>query len=276
MPFAFGYVRVSHSKPGMVDKEVQKELDISIQNQTARVRAYHAFNLRDRAALHEEIFVDVQVSARFVPFRDRQAGGRLDNMAGAGDHIIFAYLDRAFRFLRDFAVLMEEWEERGVTVHFADLGIDLSTPQGKLIANLMASMAQGQSDFASERLKEMKAHLRCTCRPEGGPRRIGFRLIKGPHGLYVPYVEEWQIMAEIVRLRDQQGWSWERISDYVEEKVAEYEDRAVRSAVFHPRRLWRWPRCARAYRIWKEVILPSQGRDIVKSGEKADSSESSR
>jgi len=137
-------------------------------------------------------------------------------------------------------------------------------------------MAQGQSDFASERLKEMKAHLRCTCRPEGGPRRIGFRLTKGAHGLYVPYVEEWQIMAEIVRLRDQQGWSWERISDYVEEKVAEYEDRAVRSAVFHPRRLWRWPRCARAYRIWKEVILPSQGRDVRQSGEKADSSESSR
>jgi len=273
MPVAFGYVRVSHSKPGMTDREVQKELDISIRNQVDRVVAYHELYLRDRAELYPEVFIDVQVSARFVPFSHRPEGGRLDDMAADGDHIIFAHLDRAFRFVRDYAVLMEDWEERHITVHFADLGIDVSTPQGKLIANLMASMAQAQSDFASERLREMKAYLRSTGRPEGGRRRIGYWLKKGR---YVPYMLEWQIMMEIVRLRDQEHWSWERISDHIEEILAGHEQRPVQSAVFRPRRLWRWPRCKRAYRIWKEVILPSQGPEYLQRVQEADGNGSSQ
>ncbi len=86
---------------------------------------------------------------RRTPILDRKGGQRLHGMLKSGDHVIFAHLDRGFRATLDFAALIDVWKSKEVTVHFADLSVDLSTPQGMLVANIMAAVAQGQSDLTS-------------------------------------------------------------------------------------------------------------------------------
>ena len=56
--------------------------------------------------------------------------------------IVVARLDRLSRSVIDFGRLLEEARARGFNIVVLDLGLDLSTPQGELVANVIASVAQ--------------------------------------------------------------------------------------------------------------------------------------
>src|SRR5207249_2688973 len=56
--------------------------------------------------------------------------------------LVVAKLDRLSRSLLDFAGLMERRRRRGWSLVALDLGVDTTTPNGQLIANVMASFAQ--------------------------------------------------------------------------------------------------------------------------------------
>ena len=56
------------------------------------------------------------------------------------------------------------------------LGVDLSAGPGMTVANIMASVAQGQSDLYSERNKAIAARLRKMNRPTNGTKKLGCKL----------------------------------------------------------------------------------------------------
>jgi len=142
----------------------------------------------------------------------------------------------------------------GIAVHFADLGVDLSTPQGMLVANIMASVAQGQSDLISQRNKEIAARMKKLNRPCNGQKKLGYKAIgsKG-HRQWMPDWEERAIMAEITRLRDAEGWSFEVISDSIEQRICQSDGRQFRDSAFFKRK-WTPSKCRRAYFAYKRIL----------------------
>jgi DNA invertase Pin-like site-specific DNA recombinase len=68
--------------------------------------------------------------------------------------LVVSKLDRLSRSLMDFAGLMELARKEGWNLIALDLGIDLSTPSGALMANVMASFAEYERRLISQRTKD--------------------------------------------------------------------------------------------------------------------------
>jgi DNA invertase Pin-like site-specific DNA recombinase len=77
--------------------------------------------------------------------------------SGEANGIIVAKLDRLSRSVIDFARVLEEARKRKFNVVALDLGLDLSTPQGELVANVLASVAQWERRIIGVRTKEALA-----------------------------------------------------------------------------------------------------------------------
>jgi DNA invertase Pin-like site-specific DNA recombinase len=67
---------------------------------------------------------------------------------------VVAKLDRLSRSLMDFAGLMERSRSEGWALVALDLGVDTSTPQGEMMAAVMASFAQYERRLIGQRTKE--------------------------------------------------------------------------------------------------------------------------
>ncbi len=271
MPIAYPYLRVSHTDSAISGLSPGAQLDTC--------RAYYQRLLELKGVIwygvtqfpdvldlgrpdpNLELLYDPAVSARHVPFLNRKGGQRLHGMLKSGDHVIFAHLDRGFRATLDFAALIDVWKSKDVTVHFADLSVDLGTPQGMLVANIMASVAQGQSDLTSERNKEIASRMRKLNRPRNGQKRLGHKLFDmGDHYQWIPDWPERSIMAEIVRLRDEEGLTFQAISDSVEQRICEYDGRRFRQSAFFKRK-WTPSKCRRAYLAYKRIVEEELARD---------------
>jgi DNA invertase Pin-like site-specific DNA recombinase len=71
--------------------------------------------------------------------------------------IVAAKLDRLSRSVVQFGHLLDEASNKGFNVVALDLGLDLSTPQGELVANVIASVAQWERRIIGERTREALA-----------------------------------------------------------------------------------------------------------------------
>jgi len=71
--------------------------------------------------------------------------------------IVVAKLDRLSRSILDFARVLEDARKRRFNVVALDLGLDLSTPQGELVANVIASVAQWERRIIGQRTKDALA-----------------------------------------------------------------------------------------------------------------------
>ncbi|MBO9531747.1 MAG: recombinase family protein [Solirubrobacteraceae bacterium] len=68
--------------------------------------------------------------------------------------LIVAKLDRLSRSVVDFGSILEAFDRMGATLVALDLGVDTSTPGGRLVANVFASVAQWEAETISLRTKE--------------------------------------------------------------------------------------------------------------------------
>lgn len=84
--------------------------------------------------------------------------------------IVAAKLDRLSRSILGFAGLLEEARRKGFNVAALDLGLDLSTPQGELVANVIASVAQWERRIIGERTRDALAVKRREGVRLGRPR----------------------------------------------------------------------------------------------------------
>lgn len=79
---------------------------------------------------------------------------------GEASGIVVSKLDRLSRSLLDFARLMARAEAEGWNVVALDLGIDLSTPEGKMMASIMATFAEWERNRIIQRTNEGLAEKR--------------------------------------------------------------------------------------------------------------------
>jgi DNA invertase Pin-like site-specific DNA recombinase len=78
-------------------------------------------------------------------------------------------LDRLSRSVVDFGTLLEWFTEGGATLVALDLGIDTSSPGGKLVANVFASVAEWEREVIAARTREGLAAVRARGKTIGHP-----------------------------------------------------------------------------------------------------------
>ena len=117
------------------------------------------------AAGAERIFADrISGVARTRPELDRM----LDQLRD-GDVVVVAKYDRLARSLRDLLDIVEAIRDRGAGFRSLAEEIDTTTPAGRLIFHVFASIAEFERDRISERTREGLAAARRRGRVGGRP-----------------------------------------------------------------------------------------------------------
>jgi DNA invertase Pin-like site-specific DNA recombinase len=144
----FGYVRISTRKQS-VDGQVD-----------ALVRA---------GVPAENIYGDVRSGAKW----DRPGLVSLrDGRMRAGDTLKVVALDRLGRSLSEMVKLLGWIEHEGITLVSLREGIDLSTPTGRMLAGIFASLAEYERALILERAEAAREAARARGRQVGRPKSI--------------------------------------------------------------------------------------------------------
>lgn len=126
-------------------------------------------------------FVDVGVSGKSLLGRPALAAALELVTVGAADGLVSAKLDRLSRSVLDFASLASRAKVERWNLVALDLGIDMSTPAGRLMANVMASFAEHERDLIAQRTADALASLRQQGvrlgRPPALPRAVVARVV---------------------------------------------------------------------------------------------------
>jgi DNA invertase Pin-like site-specific DNA recombinase len=157
MKRAFCYLRVSTDR-----QEVEAQ-----RSQSVAFAAYRGYELLD---LPDEI--DVSGS---VPFAQRPVGAEILRRLAEVDAIIFPKVDRGFRDTVDAILTVADLGAAGKDIHFLDIGIDTTTPAGKLCFTVMAAMAEFERGRIGERIREKMAEKAKDKSWRVGPAPFGSR-----------------------------------------------------------------------------------------------------
>lgn len=191
---AFGYTRISVVDEGDDSK--------SLDAQATKIRQYCAF--RDLKLM--DIFSDQAVSGG-VRLEQRPRGGelmrQLRHQDARGCHLVFARLDRAFRNALDSLTTLAELERLGITVHFADLGVDLSRPEGQLIVMVLSAVAEWERKRIAERTREVLLERKRQGLCYGGIP-LGYRRVEPGSELIEEDPAGMATLGRIQELREQQ------------------------------------------------------------------------
>lgn len=74
--------------------------------------------------------------------------------ARQGDTLIVTKLDRLARSVAHMGEIVRRLEEKGVALRIEAMGVDTATPTGKLMLNVLASVAQFEREMMLERQRE--------------------------------------------------------------------------------------------------------------------------
>lgn len=146
-----------------VSTEDQAESGLGLADQMAKLRAMAT--IKD---LHSIELVDDGHSAKTL---NRPAMTEALTMLAGGhaDVLVVTKLDRLTRSVGDFADLLDLATRQGWALNVIELGVDTSTAAGKLVANVMMSVAQWEREVIGERtsaaLQQLKADGKRLGRP---------------------------------------------------------------------------------------------------------------
>lgn len=88
------------------------------------------------------------------------------------DAVVCWRLDRLGRNLRHLVLLLDEWRERNITFVTIGEGIDTSTAAGRLVAGVLASIAEFERARVQERVRAALNRIRANGGQLGRPKNI--------------------------------------------------------------------------------------------------------
>lgn len=188
------YVRVS--------TEDQANEGVSLAAQEERVRAYAVATDRPLA----EVIVDAGVSAKTL---NRPGLQRLLAMVRRGEvaSVTIVKLDRITRSVRDLADLVETFAKHGCALVSVSESLDTGTAAGRLLLNLLGSVAQWEREAVGERTGFALAHKRRQGQVYG---TVPFGFVREGDLLVVDEAE--QAILGLIRDLREQGLSYARIA----------------------------------------------------------------
>ncbi len=126
-----------------------------------------------------EVYSDNDLSA--TSGKPRPAWERLleDLKTGKVQAVIAYSSSRMYRKLRDLTPFLEIAQAKKVKVATVVSGdVDLTTADGRMLANILASIDQGEAERISERIRRKLRELAETGQDKGGPRPFGYGTVK--------------------------------------------------------------------------------------------------
>jgi DNA invertase Pin-like site-specific DNA recombinase len=152
----FGYVRVSTDQ--------QERSGLGIEAQIEAITHYV-----ERAG-HTVEFIEDTGSGKFVNAGLRSALTRLHNHeAGA---LVVAKMDRIARSVAHAADVLNLAHQQGWNLVVLDIALDLGTPQGRAMAQMMSVFAELERAMISDRTREALAQRKRRGEPVGRPRLV--------------------------------------------------------------------------------------------------------
>lgn len=185
----YGYLRVSTL--------TQAKEGESLDTQRHQVVSYAAS--KGLALPEDNIFVEAGVSGG-TSFEERPEGSRLFQTLAVGDMVIFPKLDRAFRNTRNALNVLHDLKARGVSVHFIDLGGDVTgNGVGAIVFTILSAFATFERERIAARIREVKQLKKAQGKFTGGRRAFGYDVIDG---VKVPRPDEQAVIGEMKQMRD--------------------------------------------------------------------------
>lgn len=157
---AIGYCRVS------TDQQGERGYGLAAQRGLIEAEAER------RGWTLQEVYVDV-ASGKSRRGRPEFAEAISVLTERNADVLIVAKLDRLSRSLLDFAELMAQSRTDGWSIVALDIGVDTSTANGELIANIIMALAQWERRIIGQRTKDALAQVRESGTRLGRPRGVG-------------------------------------------------------------------------------------------------------
>lgn len=182
MTTAVGYCRVS--------TDAQGERGYGLDAQAALIEAEAAA----RGWTLGRIYVDV-ASGKSTRRRP-EFGAMLGALAAKeADVLIVAKLDRLSRSLVDFAQVMALAQEQGWGIDALDIGVDTSTINGELIANIIMALAQWERRIIGQRTTVALQQVRAQGKALGRPSGVSIET------------------RRLIRVLRDSGLSWQKVAD---------------------------------------------------------------
>ena len=111
-----------------------------------------------------------------------------------GDILVVTKLDRLARSVADLVTIMARLREKGVELRILTMNLDTATPTGKLMLNLLGSIAEFERELMLERQREgiakAKAEGKYTGRQPTAQRKASDVLKLKAEGKTVPQIVE--------------------------------------------------------------------------------------
>lgn len=197
----YGYVRVSTLH--------QANEGDSLETQLRQIKSYS--ELKGYKIPAENLITEKGVSGS-LEFEKRPEGAKLFANLQQGDVLVFSKLDRAFRNTRNALNTLHELKERGVSVHFIDLGGDVTNDGiGSVIFTILSAFATFERERIATRIREVKQVQKIEGKFLGGFTRFGYS-VEGEK--LVPNPDQQAIIKEMKVMR-RRGMSLRRISKWL-------------------------------------------------------------
>ena len=198
----FGYVRVSTLQ--------QANEGESLETQLRQIQSYAV--LKDYIITPENFITERGVSGS-LEFDRRPEGARLFERLVSGDVLIFSKLDRAFRNTRNALNTLHELKLRGGSVHFIDLGGDVTNDGiGSVIFTILSAFATFERERIATRIREVKQVQKSEGKFLGGFTRFGYT-VEGEK--LIPKPDQQAIIKEM-RVMRRRGMSLRRIATWLD------------------------------------------------------------
>ena len=201
----YGYARVS--------TVTQVKEGESLDTQKLQIQSYAISKGLELDAAN--IFVEAGVSGG-IEFANRPEGSKLTQLVTTGDIIIFPKLDRAFRNTRNALNVLHDMKERKVSIHFIDLGGDVTgNGIGAIVFTILSAFATFERERIATRIREVKQVQKAQGKFTGGRRPFGFEVIDG---VKVVKPEEQKVISRMKQLRTK-GKSYGYIANWIKKSM---------------------------------------------------------
>lgn len=158
-----GYIRVS--------TEEQERSGLGVEAQQTAIEAEC-----ERRGWTLELIADLGRSGKEVNPQLRRALDLLSSRQADG--LMVSKLDRLARSVRHASAIINDAQERGWNLIVLDNALDLSTPGGRAMANMLATFAELERDLISTRTKEALAARARRGEPNGRRSAIPAGLLR--------------------------------------------------------------------------------------------------
>ncbi|WP_392467108.1 recombinase family protein [Arsenicicoccus cauae] len=157
---------------------VTLEESVSVERQLESATAYAAA----RGWTVAGSFVDDGVSASRNRPDDRKGWAALLASPTAYDKVIIWKVDRLARRVLDFLNADQALQDRGAGIVAVEDPVDMTTPQGRAFATMLAVFGEMEAAAISARVKAARTHLLRSGRVVGGTVPYGWRSVANPDG----------------------------------------------------------------------------------------------